>query len=129
MRFGKIALREIGLEVLGINDRDISYDRFKCIFKSHFGCSLSMVFQLWNIMDSNDLIPDKGKPMHLFWSLSYLKTYDYILNYSVKYLTSEKTFRKWVTEFIQAISKINLVRLNPEVVLTQKINFFYFLTF
>jgi hypothetical protein len=45
----------------------------------------------------------------MYWALSCLKTYETYVNYSIKYNVSEKTFRKWIKEFIRAISRIDVV--------------------
>jgi hypothetical protein len=109
MRIAKDTLRIIGLASLSKNSEDISDERAITLFKSHFGCSLSVVFQLWNLMDRENLIPVKGTAKHLFWTLSYMKTYDTYINYSTKFNVSEKTFRKWINSFIGAIARIDVV--------------------
>jgi hypothetical protein len=130
MRLGKQALKQIGLNVLSISDCDYSYDRLRAIYKSNFGCSLSTVYQIWNMLDQNDLIPENGNARHLYWCLSYLKTYETILNYCTKYRVSEKTFHKWVTRFVIAISKIDIVSLCLRVILRNfYIIFFLFFNF
>jgi hypothetical protein len=76
------------------------YIRLQEIYKSKFGCPLSTVFQIWNMLDQNDLLFKNGNPKHLYWCLSYLKSYGTILNYCTDYWISDKTFRKWVTIFL-----------------------------
>jgi hypothetical protein len=106
MRLGKQALKEIGLNVLSISDCDYSNVRLKAMYKSNFGCSLSTVYQIWNMLDQNNPIPVNGNATHLSWCLAYLKTYKIFLNYCTKYRVSEKTFCKCVTCFVIAILKI-----------------------
>jgi hypothetical protein len=109
MRFDTATLQMIGLNVLSFDNRDISNERVNTIFRSQFGCSLSLVYQLWNLLDTGNLVPVNGLAKHMYWALAYMKTYETYVSYSIKFKVSEKTFRKWIKEFIRAISRIDVV--------------------
>lgn len=54
-------------------------------------------------------MPDKGKPIHLYWMLSFLKTYETEKFYAAMYVIHENTFRKWVWKFVRAVGNIEIV--------------------
>ena len=109
MLLEKKELRSIGLQVLSIDQPVVSDNRLESVFKSHFGISLSVVFQLWNMLVRMSLVPDKGTAVHLYWALAYLKLYETHVVFSIMFRVSEKTFRKWVLKFVDAISDIDNV--------------------
>ena len=110
MSLEKKVLQSIGLKVLSQDHLVVSSERLDRLYKSNFGISLSVVFQLWNILVHKALVPDKGRPVHLYWALSYLKLYETETVFSVMFSVSEKTFKKWVLKFVVAISEIDNVR-------------------
>jgi hypothetical protein len=111
MRSTKEILQQVGKDVLCL-ENTLSNSRLKEIYKSNFGCSLVVVYQLWNILIRDGLLPCKGKMQHLYWALSFLKSYGTETVYAVRYHTTEKNFRTWVIKFVLAISYIEIVSTN-----------------
>jgi hypothetical protein len=113
MRIGKEQLQAIGINCLSITNNDLCTERIKSIFKGHYGCSISTIYQIWNLLVVNNLIPPKGLVKHLYWALGYMKTYETYIGFTNKFGCSEKTFRKWVHSFIRAISSLKIVSKFP----------------
>jgi hypothetical protein len=44
-------------------------------FRKLFGASISIVLQVWHMMDDGGLLPEKTKPKHLLWTLYFMKVY------------------------------------------------------
>jgi hypothetical protein len=104
-------LRQIGLEVLGMKDRKVSYSRCDRIFRSCFGCSIRVSAVCWNRMVDSGTIPTKGCPKHLFWALSLLRSYGTESYYCALYGVDAYTFRKWSWAFINAIARLKTVSI------------------
>jgi hypothetical protein len=102
------ALINVALSTLNL-DKHTSESRTKSIFSTHFGCSIDTAYHLWNTLFLDDLVPEKGLTKHLFWSLVFLKTYSTETVLACRFNTTENTFRKWVTKFVESISKIEVV--------------------
>jgi hypothetical protein len=56
---------------------------------------------VWDMMEEGDLLPEKCKPKHLLWTLSFLKCYpkegpDCIASGGSKGAIDPKTMQKWV---------------------------------
>lgn len=74
-------------------------------FRETFGCSPSIVVQLWAALLKKKLLPEKGSIDHLLTSLLFLKLYptnSAICVYSGN--SSNKTNTKWNWIFIEAIA-------------------------
>jgi hypothetical protein len=44
-------------------------------FRELFGARMEIVVHLWEMMEEDNLLPEKGKPKHLLWMLYFLKVY------------------------------------------------------
>ena len=42
-------------------------------FQELFGASIGVVLHVWNAMEGGGLLPEKSRPMHLLWTLYFLK--------------------------------------------------------
>lgn len=110
MKYTKTQLLDIALSTLCCGKKKMDSVRLNRMFRSVFGCSLIVVFQIWHLLLRHKLMPDKGTPIHLYWTLSFLKTYETENFYAAMYVVHENTFRKWVWKFIRAIGNIEIVR-------------------
>jgi hypothetical protein len=79
-------------------------------FKSFYGVSPLICQTVWNLLNANKL-PSGSKPLHLLWTLIFLKQYNSEhVNHAITG-ADEKTFRKWVWIFIELIADLNVVSL------------------
>ena len=89
-------------------------------FRSFFGTSVETCADLWYLCH-NALHPDAW-PMHLLWTLVFLKQHNTEeVNASLAGV-HEDTFRDWVWHVLNVIDSINYV--STRVFLTSVINFF-----
>jgi hypothetical protein len=76
-------------------------------FVSTFGSKPSFVSLLWDLLEVKTLLPRGFRPIHLLWTLCFVKLYS-----SQATLSSlgcdEKTFRKWVWLGLETISDLEL---------------------
>ena len=82
-------------------------------FRGIFGTSPQIVSILWNMLDPNitmDYLQDIS-PKHLLWTCMFMKSYCTETYLACFLGVTEKTLRKWVWIFIEAISF-----LEPDVV-------------
>ena len=107
-----LTLKSFGITVLGLDEKEVGEERLKRLYKSHFGCSLKVVYQVWNLLHSSTMLPTKGTPTHLYWTLSFLKMYETELNCVTRYGVHENTYRKWVKAFLLAIRSLDVVSTN-----------------
>ena len=66
---------------------------------------------VWDMMEEGDLLPEKCKPKHLLWTLSFLKCYpkegpDCIASGGSKGAIDPKTMQKWVWIVLERIYKL-----------------------
>jgi hypothetical protein len=75
-------------------------------FRALFGCAPSIVLVLWNLIVSNDFLPDGGTMKHLLWTLMYHKQYGKWP--TMRKLTNKdpKTLRKWISNFGDAVEML-----------------------
>ena len=73
-------------------------------FREFFGCSPSICSIVWEKLSATNSIPPTGKPVHLLWTLLFLKRYttEHVMSSMVG--ADEKTLRKWIWKFIAALS-------------------------
>lgn len=115
MKYSKKQLLAIGLDVLSSNDKKLDENRLNRLYRSCFGVSLIVVYQIWKILEIQNRLPHKGHPTHLYWMLCFLKSYNTKNFYSALFHVHENTFRKWVWKFIHAVSDIEIVSMSPNV--------------
>lgn len=74
-------------------------------FRSFFGTTPVVCSKIWAMLSPFSSMPPGVHPKHLLWALSFLKVYasESVL-VSMFGSPSEKTFRKWVKEFVVGIS-------------------------
>ena len=74
-------------------------------FRTFFGCSVEVFLTLWGMLITTDNLPVGGQLEHLLWALLFMKQYS-----GQKALCAlaggvdPGTFRKWVWQFIEAIT-------------------------
>jgi hypothetical protein len=70
-------------------------------------CSIPVVVILWNMLEDEIAAMD-GPPIlaHLLWALMWMKTYAKESTLSSAAGVDEKTFRKWMHFFVDAISNL-----------------------
>lgn len=78
-------------------------------FRETFGTRLIVVEILWDLLDCHGLQPEDGRPKHLLWALHFMKAYPLQATGCATVGGSggaidAKTYRKWVWEYIEAIS-------------------------
>ena len=76
-------------------------------FISHFGVTPRLCAILW--IYCKDRMEEVGQKKHLLWVLNLLKTDSTEHALHGRWKADEKTIRKWVTLFIQAISELDVV--------------------
>ena len=77
-------------------------------FKRTFGLKPRQVSVLWRNLARNGLLDHLNgsrnlKPIHLLWTLMFLKGYEITESHCTRVGVSEKTFRKWVWIYIESI--------------------------
>lgn len=105
------ALRDIAKTLVGIGNAKTKAN-FNRKFRSCFGASVLVLTIAWNTLEVQKLLPAEGHPKHLLWMCAFLKTYSSENVYAAWFKVSEKTFRKWVWLFLEAVAKIELVSSN-----------------
>lgn len=76
-------------------------------FKSFFGVSPSICAKTWNLIKSK--LPSDCQPIHLLWTLLFLKCYNTeSVNHSIAGC-DEKTFRKRVNQILDHLMSIKVV--------------------
>ena len=80
------------------------------IFVKNYGCKPNIVTFLWSILMTNSSLKDE-KLKHLFWTLSFLKTYELEFSLAFKFNVDRKTFRKHVLAVM-----VGIVDLRDKVV-------------
>lgn len=76
-------------------------------FLALFGVSSSICSIIWNEIES--LLPDGSSPVHLLWTLLFLKNYNTEETNRAIIKADEKTIRKWIWIMVDAISKLKVV--------------------
>lgn len=74
-------------------------------YKSMFGVSPSICFKIWKLLE----IPPSIKPIHLLWTLNFLKQYNTEHTSKAIFKINEKTYRKYVWIIVEALAEINVV--------------------
>jgi hypothetical protein len=71
--------------------------------KAIIGCTCAICAKIWFMMEADANIKHGGKPIHLLWTLCFLKVYgsEFVTCSLVK--TSRPTLEKWVWIMIESI--------------------------
>ena len=77
-------------------------------FKEHFGIKAEMCAILWGLC--LPFLPVDASPIHLLWTLYFLKHYNTECVNAAFVKCDEKTFRKWCWIMIGVLSSLELVR-------------------
>ena len=77
-------------------------------FRKIFGISAVTCSQVWKLCVPE--LPQGAGPLHLLWTLYFLKQYGVEEVNSAFAQCDEKTFRKWCWIMIQALAELELVR-------------------
>lgn len=96
--------RNLGNDIMRRNRKSGSMSKLEDLrFRSHFGTSLIVCLDLWNMIDPIE----GGKPFHLLWALMLLKLYcaESVLC-SLAGGVHEQTFRKWAWLYVEEISNL-----------------------
>ena len=77
-------------------------------FRSWFGTDPFIVSLVWFLLSQSGWIKkiNEAKPLHLLWSLNFMKNYSFEHTSSSLFHVDEKTFRKWVWFFVEGISTL-----------------------
>ena len=80
-------------------------------FRELFGTSISIVLQVWHMMDDGGLLPEKTKPKHLLWTLYFMKVYPREAPACSAVggsggAVDPKTLRKWVWLIMERIAEL-----------------------
>ena len=80
-------------------------------FREHFGAPFAIVRMVWDMLVEGGLLPNKGEPKHLLWSLYFLKCYPKegpgcAAVGASKGAIDPKTMRKWVWLFLERINEL-----------------------
>jgi len=78
-------------------------------FAAHFGCSVDMCMLIWRKLQRAETLPNMALPKHLLWTLAFLKLYGSEMVMAALCGCHEKTLRKWVWSFIEAIACLEIV--------------------
>ena len=70
----------------------------------HFGCSPRIMSIAWKIMEKKEKLPCNAKPIHLVWSLHYLKMQPYLRSAANFFDIDKDTYIKWRDFFIKKLS-------------------------
>lgn len=78
-------------------------------FVSTFGSDPYLVAEIWDHLQESRSTPHQFRPIHLLWTLSFLKLYNTEAILSSLCGCDEKTLRKWVWVGIDSLSGLDLV--------------------
>lgn len=76
-------------------------------FSALFGSSPSVCSRAWSLISHT--LPNGSRPIHLLWSLLFLKIYANEAVNSALTGADPKTFRKWVKLVIEALASLKVV--------------------
>lgn len=76
-------------------------------FRAMFGTSPYLCAIVWNRLSSQ--LPESAVPVHLLWSLIFLKSYNTEEINRVMIGADEKTIRKWIWIIVNAIANLRVV--------------------
>ena len=77
------------------------------IFRGLFGCPFKVVSKLWNMLDPIGKMSNRCKPIHLLWTLVFLKVYkSEAVHCRIVGCKSRDTYRNWVDRFTEAIADL-----------------------
>lgn len=79
-------------------------------FRGAFGIHALACSQLWQKLQSAEVLPENALPKHLLWALFFLKNYATETVGSSFANVTKKTFRKWCWILVRQISELDLVR-------------------
>jgi len=78
-------------------------------FKAHFGVTPGRCEQIWCLLQHHPhakILIRNARPIHLMWTLLFLKLYNSDTVLSGMAGCDEKTFRKWKWTFVNAIASM-----------------------
>ena len=80
-------------------------------FREHFGAPFAIVRMVWDMLVEGGLLPEKGLPKHLLWTLYFLKCYPKespgcAAVGGSRGAIDPKTMRKWVWLFLERINDL-----------------------
>ena len=85
-------------------------------FRSWFGVSPEVVAEAWDLLVDSDLLPRKGVPEHLLWTLYHLKLYTSEEDTACVFKKDEKTCRKWISAFLDGLADLEAETVSEFVV-------------
>ena len=102
-------VERIGCELMGKKFTK-RHDYFIRRFRGWYGVDPAVVAILWNMLETNGICRriKSNNIIHLMWALHFLKDYGTEHQYSALFNVDEKTYRKWIWLYIEAI--FSLVR-------------------
>ncbi len=94
-----------GLSLMKHNNSNSSVTGYRR-FKTFFGVSPQVCGVVWNLIEKK---PPGSKPIHLLWSLLFLKAYNKEHVNATLTEVDEKTFREWTWKFVNLLSRLRVV--------------------
>ena len=77
------------------------------VFRDFFGCGIVVVMELWMLLQSNGFLTEEDPaPVHLLWTLMFMKMYGLESDMHTRASVAANTFRLWVWSLIEAISNL-----------------------
>lgn len=77
-------------------------------YRAMFGVPIGIVHLVWTKLLSDSPV-NGGRPVHLLWTLMFLKVYASENVFRTIHGADEQTFRNWTWKFIAAIASIHVV--------------------
>jgi hypothetical protein len=86
-------------------DKERSLQTEDIEFRELFGCGVLVCLSLWELLVTNDAVPDGGTIKHLLWTCMFLKVYAKQATLCSLLVggVDKETYRKWCWLFIEAI--------------------------
>ena len=99
----------LGSNLYPILDRGNSEDVRKRRYITFFGATYEVIYDLWDLIENN--LPSPRNPIHLLWTMMFLKQYNKESTNACKCGCDKKTFRKYVWLYLKIISQLDFVSL------------------
>jgi hypothetical protein len=97
---------QVVLDCLKTKNKKLSLATVDARSTAKFGTTVVVLTQLWNELVGAEACPKGGRPVHLLWGMSLLKTYDTVRSYATTFGIDENTFSKWSQAFVRAVASM-----------------------
>jgi hypothetical protein len=79
-------------------------------FKAVFGTTPAVSSIIWKKINDAESMPTNSRPIHLLFSLLFLRLYQIEIVNSILTNVTEKTFSKWAHIFVEVIAALEIVK-------------------